>query len=196
MENHEPSNLESLLDALQGAEDSNEDSVSVDDLVEATGRRSFGPLLLVAGMLVASPLSGIPGFPTLSALIVLLIATQLLLGRSSFWLPQWLLRRELDQSKVDSALKFLRPPARWIDKLLKPRLSMLTRGVFVYAIGALCALLAIAMPPLEMVPMASSIVGAVLAAFGLGLIAHDGLLIVLALALCTGTAAWLIFGLF
>lgn len=181
----EPSNLEELLDRLGDAENaSSDEQVSVEDLVEATGRRSFAPLLLVAGLLVASPLSGIPGLPTFTAALVALIAVQLLLRRRSFWLPEWLLRRKFSQSKLDKALRFLRPPARWIDKLLRPRLTALTKGPFVLVIGVFCGLLALTMPPLEFVPFASSVVGTVLAIFGLALVSHDGLLVLLGAAIC------------
>jgi hypothetical protein len=48
------------------------------------------------------------------------------------------------------------------------------------------------MPPLEIVPFAASTAGAAISAFALSLLAHDGLLAVVAFVL-TGTAATLMF---
>lgn len=191
MPRSEPSTLEELLRSLLAAERASPGgTVSVRELLNAAGRRSFGPLLLVPALVVVSPLSGIPGVPTGAAIVVVLVAGQLLLGRECFWLPGWLLRRELSRSKVDKALKFLQKPARWIDKLMKKRLTILTQGASVYVIGALSLLLALLMPPLEIVPFASTVIGAVLSTFGLALIARDGLLVTAGLALCVAAGAW------
>lgn len=86
------SNLEQLLDLIDKAAD-DLDRVSLGMIVEAVGSRSFGPLLLMVGVTLASPLSGIPGMPTTMGMLVLLIAVQLLFGRQHFWLPRWLLKR-------------------------------------------------------------------------------------------------------
>jgi len=182
-----PRNLEQLLASLVRAERASADArVSVGELLDAAGQRSFGPLLLIPGLLVASPLSGIPGLPTTAAFFVLIIAAQLLMGRKSFWLPGWMLRREISQSRTDRALRFMQRPARLVDKCLRERLVTLTHGPAVYVIGAVSMLLAIAMPPLEIVPFASSVIGIVLASFGLALIARDGLLVAVGLACSVG----------
>ncbi|SMP71332.1 Exopolysaccharide synthesis, ExoD [Desulfonatronum zhilinae] len=76
----EISNLEQLLDRIEEVA-SGRNRVSLGSIVEAVGSRSFGPLLLLAGIILASPLSGIPGMPTTMAVVVLLIAIQLLIGR-------------------------------------------------------------------------------------------------------------------
>lgn len=64
---------------------------------------------------------------------------------------------------------------------------MLARGPFAYLIGAVCILVAISMPPLELVPFANTTTVAALTAFGLALIAHDGLIAVLGLARFVGS---------
>lgn len=187
-DDREVTNLEKLLDRLGEAGEGCE-RVSLGAMLNAAGRRSFGPLLLVPGLIVLSPLSGVPGVSTTAAVVVLLIAGQLLLGRTYFWLPRSLLRRSAPQAKFERALRFLRPGAQLVDKLVRPRLIMLTHGAALYAIAAVCVVIAITMPPLEIVPFANTTSGAALTAFGLALIAHDGLFVLLGLALCTMTPA-------
>ncbi len=178
--------LEQVIDRIEeGAADL--EIVSIRTMADAVGRRSFGPLLLFAGLLPTSPLSGIPTVPTMSAVIVVVIAGQLLFKRKHFWLPTWVLNRSISRSKLDKALKVIRPVARFVDRLLRPRLEFLTRHVAVYIIAALCVLIAATMPPLELVPFASTTAGAAIVAFGLALIANDGALALIALIFTVGT---------
>jgi hypothetical protein len=153
--------------------------VSLGAIVESIGNRSFGPLLLLAGILTISPLSGIPGMPTAMGVLVLLIAGQLLLGKKQFWLPGWLVRRSVAQSKLEKALTWLRPPARFIDRVLRERLMALVQGASLYVIAGICAAIALTMPAMEVVPFSVNIAGAAIATFGLALIARDGVLAVL-----------------
>ena len=185
MGNQQPSNLQELLQRLQQASADGQ-QVAFADLLEASGQRSFGPLLLLPGLIALSPLSGIPGLPSTVALMVALIAGQLLCGRRHIWLPHWLLTRSLSQDKFERALRFLFPLARSLDRLVRPRLGLLTRGPALYANVLLCLLIALSMPPLEVVPFANSISGAALSALGLALFAHDGLLALLAFAFGIG----------
>lgn len=189
-EDDELHDLEQLIDRLEeGAADRHDISVRV--MANAIGRRSFGPLLLLAGLLSASPLSGIPTVPTITASMVIVIAGQLLLKKEQFWLPEWVLNRSISRSKFDKAMKVMRPPARWVDKLLRPRLIFLTRHLAVYIIAALCVMVAVTMPPLELLPFAATSAGCAISSFGLALIANDGLLALVAL-LFTGTTLALI----
>ncbi|MHB0775557.1 exopolysaccharide biosynthesis protein [Halomonas sp. WWR20] len=181
---HDPEDLEELLAFLeQSSSHQDTEQVSIDAMLSAVGRRSFGALLLVPGLLVFSPLSGIPGLPSLCGVLVALIAGQLLAGRSHFWLPQWLLKRSVPRERFLSALHFLQPGARWVDKFIKSRLQFLTHGAPIPLVAIICLLIAFSMPPLELIPFANSLSGAALSAIGLSLIARDGVLLVATLAL-------------
>ncbi|SHE81289.1 Uncharacterized conserved protein [Modicisalibacter ilicicola DSM 19980] len=175
--------LEQLIDHLCRATQ-NRERVDVSTIVAVVGSRSFGSLLLVAGLITLAPLIGdIPGMPTLMGLFVLLVSMQLLLHRKELWLPRWLLERSVPRDKFARALTFLRKPAHYVDKLLKPRLSRLTRGSALYAIAIICSAIALAMPLMEVVPFSANFAGAALTVFGLALIARDGLLTLIAFAL-------------
>lgn len=160
---------------LKSSEDC--DEVSIGDILEMVGRRSFGPILLVAGIITLAPLVGdIPGVPTIMGTIVFLIAIQLLLNQQNLWLPKILLKRSVEKKKLHKALKKLEKPAKFIDRFLRPRLRFLTEGPMIYVIAAICLLISLAMPLMEFVPFSANFAGAALTAFGLSLIAKDGLL--------------------
>jgi hypothetical protein len=91
------------------------ETVSVGDIVEEIGGDAFGPLLLVPALFLVTPVSGVPGMPTIGSLIISLIAVQIVLGRDSLWLPGFLTRREMKKDRLDKALSWLRKPAGWID---------------------------------------------------------------------------------
>lgn len=178
-------NLEQLLDRLKEAAQEQEE-VTFGEAVDAVGRRSFGPLLLAGGVMAASPLSGIPGMPTTIGTFVILIASQLLMRRESFWLPKWMRKRKMSSRKFCKAMDVVRKPARFIDRGLRPRLQILSERGAEYGIAALCVLIAATMPPLEFVPFAATGAGAAIAIFGLALIANDGLVALIAIAVTVG----------
>ncbi|WP_129126672.1 exopolysaccharide biosynthesis protein [Geomonas oryzae] len=177
----EITNLQEMLDRInQSADD--EGRVSLGQIVESVGDRSFGPLLLMVGVIAASPISGMPGVPTTMGIFILLIAGQLFFRREHFWLPKWVLRRSLAKEKVHTAVRWLSPPARFIDRWLRPRMSALIQGGSTYLISFVCASIAIVMPMMELVPFSAHGAGLALTAFGLALISRDGLLALIAFA--------------
>lgn len=192
---HEASRLSIMLDQLEAIA-SDRHFVSVDQMLEAIGQRSFGPLLLIPGLIVLSPVGGMPGVPTFVALLVGTAAAQLVIGRCYIWLPRWLLKRKAPQAHLHRAIRFIRPFATYSEKLARPRLRGLTgsRGTRVVAFFCLC--ICLLMPPLEIVPFANSMCGAALSVFGLALIARDGVLTCVALAASIGATAALAMTLF
>ena len=190
-----PADLEDVLDVIEHAAHGAR-RVSFGDIFRAIGRRSFGPLLLLPGLIVLAPLVGdIPGVPTAMAVVVLLIAGQMLLRREHFWLPRWMLDRSLAAGKVAKAAGWLRKPARFVDRYLRPRLERFVTGPGEYAIAAVALAIALFMPAMEIVPFSANGAGAVLTAFGVALIARDGLIAVAALALAGLTTGLVVFAL-
>src|SRR5690349_15446002 len=82
--------LEGVLRTLERSAKSNGAKVSVDEIIETVGPRSFGPLLLLCGLLGMTPVSAIPTAPSILALITILIAAQMVFGRQTVWVPRFL----------------------------------------------------------------------------------------------------------
>ena len=190
-EQNEFHSLQELLDRVQKISQK-EGDVTVEEIIEMVGDRSYGPLLLISGLLTLAPIIGdIPGVPTILGAIVFLFSVQLLFGREHFWLPKFLLNRSVSSKKMNKGIEWLQSPASWIDKLLKPRLRLLVKDTAVYIIAFMCLMIASVMPIMELVPFSANAAGAALTVFGLALIARDGLLLVVALLL-TGIIAAII----
>ena len=185
-----PTNLADLIERMTHA-DPHGEKVELGDILEAIGQRSFAPLLVVMGLLVVSPLSGIPGLPSTIGLMVVLISGQLILGGRRFWMPAWVRHRGISRRRYLRALELMRRPAAFVDRLLKPRLGFMVHKVGFSLILTICIVVALTMPVMEPVPFAASIAGLALVGFGLSLLAHDGLVALVSLAY-TLTATWLV----
>ena len=175
----DPADIEQLLDRIEAGA-AGRSHVSIGEMMDAVGRRTFGPLVLLVGIILVTPLSGVPGMPTLLGLLTLLTLGQVLLGRTQFWLPSLLLRRQVPRQKLVQGLHLLRPAARRIDRLIRPRFTFLVKGPGLYAMALACMVIAIVMPATELVPFSASIAGVALMTLGLAMISKDGLLAVLA----------------
>ena len=98
-----PAEAESLEDVLDQIDDARGSAtrVSFDEVLDSVGRRSFGPLLVLTGLVVLAPVVGdVPGVPTAVGVFVSLLAVQLAFGRERFWIPKWLLERSVASEKL------------------------------------------------------------------------------------------------
>lgn len=184
--------VEDALDRLERAvasrADAGEGRVSVATVLDAFGARSYGPFLLVPALVELTPIGGIPGVPTLIAFMLLTTALQMLVGREHIWVPGFIERRCMPGGWVEAADDKIRPVARWLDRHTRERFRLLTRTAAVKVAAFLIVCLCLTVPPLELIPFASSIPMATIALFGLALLVRDGLLMLLAF-IAVGAAA-------
>jgi hypothetical protein len=184
--------LESLLERVEQLTYTNGE-VCLRDIIGVVGTRWFGPLLMVPGLVMVVPGVGdIPGVSALMGFVVLLVSVQAIFDRSTVWLPRWLATRPVSEAKVQRAIKWLRRPAAWMDHMTKRRLTWAVRHSSMYVIAATCILIAAMTPLLELIPGSAMLAGAAITNFGLALLAHDGLIALVAIAFSLGTIAMLL----
>lgn len=172
----ESEGLTELLDTLD-EQASDSDELSIRALVEAFGKRSFGPLLASPALVAVSPVGAIPGAPTVLACLIALVAGQHMLGREHPWLPKTLLDRAIDAQSWSKAYERTRPWAQRIDQILEPRLTWLTDDPARRIVSALVVVLAGLMVPLEVVPFAVAVPGLAVLCIGLAVSARDGVML-------------------
>ena len=185
-----PKDVCGILDSLIELGDK-QDRVSIGDIVEAFGSRSYGPVLLVPALIGVSPIGGIPGVPTFLAVTLLLIAVQLVFGKQHLWLPGFLEKRSVEGEKLANAAEDMEGVAKWTDKIFHGRLEIFTGPTAGRIAAGVIALLCFAVPPLELLPFAVVVPMAVIAAFGIALTVRDGLLMLIAF-LGSGAAFYLL----
>lgn len=190
-----PMNFTGVLDHIDDCAEG--DKLTLGEIVDSFGGRGYGPLLLALALIELLPTGAIPGVPTILAIIIVIIAGQLVAGRSAPWVPEKLRSKGFSRHKFEAARKKVRPFTQKMDKIVKPRLEQFTSPIAARVIAGICIALALTMPPLEVIPFASSIPSSAIGFFGIGLSAHDGLIILLGLiiAICAAAGAvyWLAF---
>jgi hypothetical protein len=159
-----------------------EGRIRLAELVGSFGDRTFGALLLIFALPNLIPLP--PGSSAILGAPLILISTQLALGRTSLWLPQAVGNRTLASHDLQKLVGYTAPALRRTELLLAPRLDMFLNDRL---IGFACLVLAIVLflpIPLGNIPPAFAI-----CAFALGLLQRDGAAVLVG---WVGTAASLV----
>ena len=184
----DPKSIGDILDRVDELA-GKEQKVELGHVVKAMGHRSHGPFLLIPALIEMSPIGGIPGLPTVLAAIIILVSVQILLGRKHLWLPGFLERRAIKADTARKAVEKMRGFAKVMDRWFHGRLPQFTTGWFVRAAAIVCILLALTVPPLELLPFASTAPMFAVACFGLAMLVRDGLLMIVAFILSVAAVA-------
>lgn len=171
---HRP--FSTVLDDI-GAKD--DPKLYLGELINAFGERGFGALMVFFGLInaIASP---IPGTTTILGAPLLLICLHLLIRRDQLWMPVWALKSSLPRDSYRATIAKVRKPLIQIERLSRPRFSVMSSEVSEVLIGVVTSLLAV----IVMLPIfgGNLFPSLLVALFGFGLMQRDGALI---------AAAWL-----
>jgi hypothetical protein len=107
-----PTSLEELLDRLEEPV-VHQGEATVRSLMETVGQPSFGPLLVTIGLAGVTPISGVPTVPTLLAVCAALVAVQLVIGRKHFWLPRFMLERQVTRGRLRASTRLSASRRGW-----------------------------------------------------------------------------------
>jgi hypothetical protein len=155
------------------------DELRVTDILAHLGDRALAGAMLVFALPILAPLP--PGSNFVLGIPLLAITGQLMLGRSSLWLPDMIGRKQVRLETFRSFLRKAADRVEWFEKYLKPRHGMFCTPRADRLVGGACFVLALLLfLPL---PFASLLPALALSLFALGLVKRDGILI---------AAGWLI----
>lgn len=160
--------------------------VRVRDITESLGQRSFGFILLIFALPNSLPIIGIPGVSTITGLPMLFIAVQMALGHKRVYLPRWIADSSIATVDFQKLVNKVAPWLRRIEKLMRPRISVLTLGSAERWLGAFCVLLAflLVLP----IPLGNLLPALGILFIALGLIESDGVCVLVGIAI--GISAW------
>jgi len=152
----------------------NDPKLYLGELINAFGERGFGALMVFFGLInaIASP---IPGTTTILGAPMLLICLHLLIRRDQLWMPVWALKSSLPRDSYRATVAKVRKPLIQIERLSRPRFSVMSSEVSEVLIGVVTSLLAI----IVMLPIfgGNLFPSLLVALFGFGLMQRDGALI-------------------
>ncbi len=168
-----------VSDILIGLAGDGSGQLRLGDVVAALGDRGYGLLIFILALPNVLPIY-IPGLSAVFGIPLALIAVQMVIGLSRPWLPQSLLQRPLRRQEFAAMARRILPWILKLERVLKPRLTLLTSPWAERLIGVFALMLAamLALPiPLTGIPL-----GAALALMGIGLIERDGLVLMAGVA--------------
>jgi hypothetical protein len=177
--------LAHVLSEMNG-EDSN-----LRHIVASMGHRAFGPVMVLCGLFLMTPLGMIPGLPGAFGLINIAFAVQLLARRPYPWIPNVLAKVRVPYARVAGVHAKVSPWLAKIDNVIRPRLAWATEGPMLALAAIMAILLSTAMVPLGLIPFGVLPAAAILGLMGLALIARDGVLMLIALGVSVSLFGWL-----
>lgn len=183
--NKEDTPLQSVLEQVAATLDG-DDSVDLKTVVEAFGDRSFGPIMILCGLCMMTPLGALPGIPPAFGVIVIVFALQLLFRRNTPWMPEILRKVKIPADKLLKVQKKVQPVLAKIDGVIRPRLKWAATGPMQVLISVFAIILSLTFFPLGMLPFGVVAPATIILLFGLGITARDGVLTLLGLGLSLG----------
>lgn len=160
-------------------------AVTIEELVASLDSRAVGFIVLLMALPNLTPGPSMPGFSTIFGVPVCIVAAQMTLGRVRLWLPHWIGKRAISRGRVARVIGHAIPMVRRIEKLLRPRWPLLTQSIIGRwtGIGCLTAGVLLALP----IPVFSMAPAFALVLLSLGLLARDGIMLILGHAAVIGS---------
>lgn len=169
-----------LMDALDRVEDNaTGDTISLGDVVDNFNGRGFGALLILPSLLVVLPTGGLPFVPVVCGLFMILICSQIVIGKRHPWLPKTLRKTGFTREKYEQAVNAMRPYIGFVDRLSTPRLKVLSRPLSQRVVAIICILLSFVTAAVALLPIASHIFAFAILCFAIGISSRDGIMTIL-----------------
>ncbi len=170
------SSVERTSDILeQLAVSSTGETITVSEIVGVLRDRAFALMLVLLGLPNCLPMP--PPIALVSGFLIAFVALQMILGFPVPWLPKRILALSMGRATLERTLTRASPYIRFLERLAKPRLTLLDSPLAVRALGILLLIIAIAM--IVAVPVIGQIpLGIAVCLIGLGLVERDGLLVI------------------
>lgn len=171
--------------------DARDGTLTLGDVLDDLGDRSYGPLFFILGLIIMLPIGAIPGVPIIIGAVLIILAAQFVFGLKHPWMPSRFRALSITQEKAQDARRRVRPFLGFVDRFIDERaLWIVSRPMRIFAASSII-FLSLTMIPLEFIPFGVAVPGAAITAFGLAIVARDGLLMMIALGFVAGTG-WLL----
>jgi hypothetical protein len=157
-----------------------EPRISLGALRDALDDRGFGVLLFIFALPNLVPVN----IPLLSAVLgvpLVLLAAQLSYGRHKPWFPDWLTSQSFPREGFVAVVNRALPFLERVEKLLRPRLTVLLSWTGERLVGIAILILAVVLT--LPIPFANWLPACGIAVFGLAIIEKDGVAVLVGLAL-------------
>jgi hypothetical protein len=154
--------------------------LTFETILKILGNRAFGMALIFFALPTAMPFAIIPGVSFIFSIPITIFAIQILLLRETIWLPNWLGQHVVVEKNVEKVAEKAKPYLIKIEKVLKPRLLLMTSPLMQVLNGLFILMLSFFL--MLPIPFSNFVFSGLILLFGFGLVAKDGLFILLGYA--------------
>lgn len=151
------------------------EKITVQELIERLEGRAIGLLLLILALPMCIP--NVPGISTIFGVLIVAPGVQMVVGGKTLWLPRRVRAWSFPRDGFQRAIEVSTPYLRKIERFVRPRWSVFTRGPFAMLFGLQTLLMAFVLTlpiPFGNWPPAMTV-----AMTALALLQRDGLLMLL-----------------
>ncbi|NEQ97500.1 MAG: exopolysaccharide biosynthesis protein [Cyanothece sp. SIO2G6] len=160
------------LTTAQSADDSR--TITVLDLLDLAGERTFGVLLVLLALPSALPIPA-PGYSTPFGFVIVLLALQMMIGRHRPWFPGFVRNSSIKHHQAQRVVSMGLPWLQRLESLSRPRFSLLCSSRTGHVvIGLMIGLMGLCM--MIPVPGTNTIPAMIVFILGFSLIEEDGLI--------------------
>ncbi len=170
-----PRHLSEVLQDIADASAKPEERISLGMLIESFGSQAFATLIFVFALPVSLPIA-IPGISAILGAPLLLLTWQLMRGQEQPWLPDVMRNRSFRRRDFAAVLRRILPWMRRIERLLGPRLVILTTPRAAQCIGFLAFALALIL--FLPVPFGNTVPALSIAILALAMLERDGIAVI------------------
>ena len=151
--------------------------VKLADLLVVLDERAFGVLMLILSLPNAVGLGTIPGLSTVFGVPQIFVSLQMIFGAQRPWLPAFVLERSIAMKDFRTMVEKAEPHLMRFEKLLRPRLAVMSSTLIERLLGVVLLLLSIvvALP----IPFANQPPAVAQGLVSLGLIERDGVVVLI-----------------
>lgn len=151
------------------------DEISLKEIIEHFGDRAFGALILFFAAPNMLPLP--PGTSSVLSAPLIFITVQLVMGRSTIWLPEFMVSKKLKTEHVKFFCDKVAELLKRTEVLVKPRYLVMTKPIMERLIGIIALVLSVVL--FLPIPLGNLPPAVALSLFSVGIIERDGIFVAL-----------------
>jgi hypothetical protein len=156
--------------------------VSLKEVLDLAGERTFGFLFVLLALPSALPIPA-PGYSVPFGIVIFLLAVQLIAGRTRPWVPEGWKTRQFDLATVQKIIGAGIPWLRRLEAIARPRMTPVCTSLpGRTVIGVAIALMAVSM--MMPIPLTNTLPAIGIFVTGFGLLDDDGVISLGGLVLC------------
>ena len=132
---------QTIQDVLSKLEDSAEgaNTLSIDDVMSTFGRRAYGPIIFLVGLISLSPIGSIPGASVFLGAVLIILMVQFLAVDRAPWLPERLRDLAVDADRAKKSIDWIKAICRTFRQILEAKDGELRRKTLELRGSCTCA---------------------------------------------------------